>query len=189
LDLMIFHDEFDNNVNDWLIGQNSSVLADIQEGIYHLRTKGANDGLFFVKPMPIKKGQAFQFETEVLQESGLKNMAYGLVFGVDPTQQDYYALMISSNRQYIILRMERGKFREMKRWTPSKLVNGPNKPNVLGIRRVKDKLMFYINHRLVFKNRFTGMKGNEAGIVMHGKMKLQIDYFLVRNLREGESDD
>lgn len=182
IDAMLFHDSFVDNRNVWPIKATDNVVALIEDGAYQIRNKNVKDGEFLLRQMPIMAPtHPFYVEVSLTHDSGPKNMGYGLVWGVTGDRKTYYALLISANRQYTILEVRDGRFRDIKRWTESKLVLSSGKPNLLGIRLAGDLLEFHVNGRMVFKTRYIPTGGQQSGVVLYGKQKVDADHFFVRD--------
>ncbi|MEM6347470.1 MAG: hypothetical protein AAF927_26505 [Bacteroidota bacterium] len=182
IDAMLFHDSFVDNRNVWPVKATDDVVALVENGAYQVRNKNGKQGAFLLRQMPIMApSNPFYVEVALTHDSGPKNMGYGLVWGVTGDQKSYYALLISANRQYTILEVRDGRFRDIKRWTESKLVYPSGKPNLLGIRLVGDLLEFHINGRMVFKTRYIPTGGQQSGLVVYGKQKVDADHFFVRD--------
>ncbi len=179
---MLFHDSFVDNRNVWPIQATDDVVALIEDGAYQVRNKNVKQGAFLLRQMPIMSPtNPFYVEVAVTHDSGPKNMGYGLVWGVTGDRKSYYALLISANRQYTILEVRDGRFKDVKRWTESKLVYPSGKTNLLGMRRVGDLVEFHINGRMVFKTRYIPTGGQQSGVVLYGKQKVDADHFFVRD--------
>ncbi len=178
---MWFHDDFSANGNQWRITNSSKQQTEITDGSYWLRSKDADALQFFLQPIPSRDAGDFYLELAIAHEGGPSNQGYGLVWGVSDDFQSYYALLISANRKYTILRVENGRYKDIKRWTESKLVNGSGKLNQLGMYRRDDLLEFYLNGRMVFKNRYEPTPGETMGILLNGKLKLRADHFFLRD--------
>lgn len=116
-------------------------------------------------------------------------MGYGLCWAADKTHQDWYTLLISSNRQYTILRKQRGQYREIKRWTKSKLVLGQGKENVITVIQRNGTQEYYINNTRIFTSKFETTRGNQAGLLFHGTMKLEVTSFAVKYDGEEEEEE
>ncbi|MEL7532648.1 MAG: hypothetical protein AAFN10_15120 [Bacteroidota bacterium] len=179
---MLFHDSFVDNRNVWPIQATDDVVALIEDGAYQVRNKNVKQGAFLLRQMPIMAtNHPFYVEVALTHDSGPKNMGYGLVWGVSGDKKSYYALLISANRQYTILEVRDGRFKDIKRWTESKLVYSSGKTNLLGMRLVGDLIEFHINGRMVFKTRYIPTGGQQSGVVLYGKQKVDADHFFVRD--------
>ncbi|MEL6652537.1 MAG: hypothetical protein AAFQ87_17180 [Bacteroidota bacterium] len=182
INAMLFHDSFVDNRNVWPVQATDEVVSIIEDGRYQMRNKSAKGGSFLTRQMPMMAtDQPFYVEVALTHDSGPKNMGYGLVWGLSPDRKTYYALLISANRQYTILEVRDGKFRDIKRWTESKLVLASGKTNLLGIRLSGDLLEFYLNGRMIFKTRYAPTGGNRSGVVLYGKQKVDAEHFFLRD--------
>lgn len=176
---VLFAEEFDDNRHAWELRISKKIGATIEAGVFQLRGKSEYNPNFFVQPIPLKREQDFDMEMAMVQTAGAKNMGYGLTWGAKADQSDLYAFLISSNGKYTILRKERGIYSEIKPWTESKLIAKSGKPNTIRIERREDRIKYFINDKMVFQSGYILPRSQHAGILFHGTMKLEVDYFYV----------
>ena len=149
---------------------------EIKEGFYFLRGKSKSSANFHVQSVKLADESDFRVKTSIIHHSGAKNMGYGLCWGLREDMEDYYAFLISANGKYTILRMRRGRYRQIKPWTESRTVKGGKKENVLSVQRNGSLFEYFINGRKVFSSQAGPLKGSRLGILYHGTMKLEVDY-------------
>lgn len=176
---ILLEEEFEDNRNAWELRISKKIAATIEEGSFQLKGKSEFSPNFFVQAIPLRKEQDFDMEMAMVHSSGAKNMGFGLTWGAKADQTDLYAFLISSNGKYTILRKERGIYSEIKPWTGSKLIEKSGKINILRIERRGDKTKYFINKKMVFQSGYILPRSQYAGILFHGTMKLEVDYFHV----------
>ena len=176
---ILFQEDFDDNRNAWELRISKKVGAVIEGGYFHLKGKSEFSPNFFVQSLPMRMDQDFDMELGITQISGAKNMGFGLVWGAKADQQDLSAFLISTNGQYTILRKEQGQYSEIKPWTESKIINRSGKPNIIRIQKRGEKIRYLLNGKVVFHSAAPIARSQHAGILFHGTMKLEADYFRV----------
>jgi hypothetical protein len=174
---MLLEETFADNRNGWELSGLLNASAEIADGAMIVRSRSGAEGAFFTLPIPLSDSSDFDLTLALRQLSGPANMGYGLCWGARDDYQEFSVLLASSNRQYTILQMSRGRFTEVKRWTESELLEGGSKQDVLTVRRRGGQMHYLINGSPVFVARYTMPRGNRAGIVVYGASKLEVDYF------------
>ncbi|GAB4419175.1 MAG: hypothetical protein OHK0039_31330 [Bacteroidia bacterium] len=172
----LFEESFDDNSRNWPLSSIRQIDAQIEGGMYVLEGRTQATGFLFSQPLPIRVQGDFDLELAVTQRSGARNMGYGLVWGATEDERDLFSMLISSNGQYTLLRKERGLYEEIKRWTATKLIRRPGEPNLLRVSRRDSVLSYYLNDRKIFAYADEHWRGNRIGIILHGTMRLEVDY-------------
>lgn len=185
----IFVENFDDNSNQnsWALIQGRKVSSKIEEGKLMIQTSTKSAGNFILLPMPVSNGQDFDVSMTLTQTKGAKNMAYGLCWAATDTESDFMGFFLSSNGKYTLLSRKRGFFKEVKRWTESRLVNKIRRPNQLKVSKRDDVYTYFLNGQRVFASRAERMIGKEMGIALYGKMTVEVDSFSLKLIEETES--
>ncbi|MEM7371512.1 MAG: hypothetical protein AAF587_23060 [Bacteroidota bacterium] len=177
---ILLNEDFDNNARFWEITNSKRLVATIAEGSYILKGKSDFSPNFFVQPLELSKEQDFEMELKITQKSGARNMGFGLVWGAKKNQDDLFTFLISANGKYTILRKERGQYDEIKPWTEdSEVIHKSGKPNIFLIQKEGNKVRHYLNGKLLFVSGYHPPRSQHAGILFHGTMKIEVDYFKV----------
>ena len=174
-----FIDHFDDNRMTWSFPMSKKVQTRFEAGSLVLKSQYKQEGYFVLRPIQRILARDFDMEIAIRQVGGAKNMAYGLCWGSNKSHSDFSGFFISSNGQYTILNCQSNFFQEVKRWTESKSIVGQRKVNIMRVSRRGRKYEYYLNDQLVFVSHVKSMSGKEAGIVLYGKMQVEIDYFKV----------
>lgn len=179
---ILFEDEFLDSGNSWGDLDTRRCESEISDGLLKLKGKTAYSPAFLGKILNMNPEKDFFIEAKIRHTSGMKNMGFGLCWGSRTDHLDWFTFLISANGKYTILKKRREDYNEIKRWTESPIINGSNKDNVLTILKKGDRIKFYINHQLVYISNYEFFKGKKAGILFHGTMKLEVDYFVVKQM-------
>lgn len=174
---MEFIDHFDDNRHGWPEFQESNSKTWFEEEAYWIKGKSVALPIFVQVPISAVQADSFVLETVITQLDGKKNMGYGLCWGARPDRRDYYVFLISSNRKFTILRMERGRYRQIQPWTKTNLILGAKEENTLTIIRKNNIFYYLINGQRVFVGPADPLKGTLTGIIMHGTQELKVDEF------------
>lgn len=174
---MEFIDHFVDNRHQWPEFQENSRKAWFEEEAYLLKGKSVALPVFVSVDIPAILADSFVLETVITHLDGKKNMGYGLCWGARPDRRDCYVFLISSNKKFTILRMERGNYRQLQPWTKTDIIHGPKDENTLTVIR-KDNIFYYmINGQKVFVGPADPLKGTLNGVIIHGTMEIKIDEF------------
>lgn len=174
-----FVEHFEDNSQNWPVNTENNRRAEILEGAYQLKGKSTALPFFLSQPLSIIQEDSFIIEIACTQLKGKKNMGYGLCWGARPDRRDCYVFLISSNRKFTILRMERGRYRQLQPWTQTDLVEGQKSENTLSVEKSAGKYTYLINGQRVFHGPADEVKGVQCGIILHGSMELMVDEFKV----------
>ena len=170
-----FFDSFEDNRHGWPLMEEQSKAAWLEEGAYRVSGNSGALPVFVSVEMPGLEADSFSLTVSITQLDGRKNMGYGLCWGARPDRRDCYVFLISSNQKFTILRMERGKYRQLQPWTETDLIVDKKEPNVLAVTREGDRQIYFINGQRVFVGAADPLRGNLCGVLLHGKMDLAIE--------------
>ncbi len=174
-----FSDSFDDNRHAWPIIEEPAMRSWMEENSYHMEGKSRALPFFAPRPFSALDRDSFEMSVTITQLSGKRNMGYGLCWGARADRRDCYVFLISSNQKYTILRMERGGYHQLQPWTETDIVLSKKKPNTLTVRREGDSFLYFINDQRVFVGAADPLMGSLAGMILHGKMELKIDDFML----------
>lgn len=174
---MEFIDHFDDNRHQWPEFQENSRKAWFEEEAYRLKGKSVALPVFVSVNIPAIQTDSFVLETVITKLDGKKNMGYGLCWGARPDRRDCYVFLISANKKFTILRMERGNYRQLQPWTKTDLILGPKEENTLTIIRKANIFYYLINGQRVFVGPADPLKGTLSGLIIHGTLEIKIDEF------------
>lgn len=170
---------FADNQRQWPIVERQQEVSAIREG--QLRLVGRSKALpfFLGHPAPGILGSAFRIRCELSQVSGRKNMGFGLVWGARNDRRDHYALLISSNHKFTVLRRERGRYTFVTPWTETDLLRGKKELNQLEVVRIDARYLIFINGQKVYAFPAEPLKGDLLGVILHGKLEIEVDSLAV----------
>ncbi len=176
---IIFQDNFDNNVNGWIIEDNNNAALQIQTGAYIFENK-RNDNSY-VTSMRFNNFSTsdmnFGIEVSIEKISGVDSYGYGLIFGKD--SQNYYVFYIASNGHYAIAENINGITSPIIPWKKTSISNTGNSTNQLLVKKNGDITRFYINNKYVDEVSNLYYYGSTIGFVIERNQKIAIHYLTI----------
>lgn len=178
---VVFNDNFNNNLNIWLISLGSKYSIGIDNGKLNLENK-TTDPLISTKLIETKinQDQDFKLEAEIKKINGVENNSYDIVWGfVD--KQNFYSFGVSANGYYRYGKWLNGIYTPIIKWTESKYINKGNAKNKLSVMKFNNNTFeFYVNDKLVNKSPFERFTGDRQGVMLQSKMKVEVDNFFIK---------
>lgn len=181
---LIIWDEFNDNLNEWFVGENNNAPSSIEAGNYFIRLKTENTTWHrwnTVNNLHIDPNRDFVIEMFVSQVMGEDNRAYGIRWGTDSADDinASFCFFISSNGYY---RLQNGT-KVLQDWvvTPS-VIQGIDQENKLMIVRKNGITYFFVNYELVhtIKNKWdTGNMIQNIGFAIGGQITIAINELVI----------
>lgn len=178
----IFYENFytNNNSNNWSLVTSekeyeSKIIA--EKGLF-MKSK-TNNGFRQTIRIPLNLDNNFSIETIVDFKSGAKNYGHGLIWGFK-NWDNYYYFKITANGSYKIGAKTEGIYLDFAKWTESSTIDKGYKRNQIKILRVKDKMYFSINGRVIHSEDFYTFKGNNIGFDIDGKKEVLFENLIVK---------
>lgn len=182
---VIFYDDFIDNRNNWATeGTETRSNLSISNGVYYFEHLRDERSWITSNVIDISEYKDFEIETSIKKISGINNNGFGLVWGRADSQNqfDFY---ISGNGSYKVNKSESGDRHEITSWTKSSTINkGNGATNKLTIRKIEDKIKFYINDNYLIEKTFHSFFGNRIGFVIYRDQRIGIDYLSVSYLEK-----
>lgn len=174
--LMIFNEDFENNVHSWLIGAQPAFNATIQDGSYKIKHFRTSNYWCFWQHIPIHDhdfGIECVLETEIKDNKGL----FGLLWGLKDNY-NFNTLLIDSTGRAAVQSIENGLTKTIADWSDPIPFIQENKIKLM-LQRKGLKLELYINGFLIHKIEHLPFRGNHVGFLLNGQSFAQIDYLRV----------
>jgi len=165
---IVFNEDFNDNINDWLVDNNPQWAFQLKNGKYILESK--NGGSWITsKPIQVNTDLDFKIECQVEKISGVDNFGYGLIWGAKDVN-NRYDFIIAGNGQYLISKFLVPKYEAInkyKSWIFSHLITKFNSRNKLTIQKVDNKMKFFINDKVVDEIPFQPFLGPFIGFIIN----------------------
>jgi outer membrane protein OmpA-like peptidoglycan-associated protein len=174
---ILLQETFDNNHNDWTLGEGAHYSAKIENGRFILTTLEEDRGRYFTVSPFINPEADFILQASFLQKSGLTDNGIGLLWGREGNQ--YNAFQFAINGYYKVHTPE--KIDTLNKWKPCKRVKGMLEINVVRIEQKNKFVRCFINDVLVTSFPSLPFYGRGIGFVNNTKMVLEVDDFIFRH--------
>ncbi|WP_299463052.1 hypothetical protein [uncultured Microscilla sp.] len=173
-----FFDDFDNNQHGWYEFDEKEATGKIEKGqlfFSHHRTTGSWSLWNTVK---INETKNFSIEAKIRFLGGFTKHGYGIIWGANDLENKYF-FIVTSLGFYTIRKVEAGKIKDIKPWTPNVYINQGNSENTFTIKKAGNSMLFYINQELLFVSDNYPFLGDKIGFTLAHNMKIAVDYLKV----------
>lgn len=174
-----FTENFNNNRRNWSVSENKDIKTKVENGFYVMQHKRIEGSYNFWKDFAINTNADFYIETKLKQVSGVDNWGYGIVWGARGWDNSY-KFAITSNGMFKVACRKNSNYFEWQEWKISSKINPLGQNNVLAIKKIADKLYFYINNTLVYTHKFEQFFGTYTGFVLENKMSVAADFIRIK---------
>lgn len=181
-DSYIFKADFNQPDNNFPIGENDVETSYIKDGSYFLNVKDSTKSYRVYHRVPVNPAEDFAIIASVKRTNGKASKSYGICFGYKDIDNASY-FFIKDNGTFEVFKYEDGKQMILAGPSKTNLVS-PEQYNVLLIERIKDKLYFYVNYKVVATVPYYNFPEQKCGLYAVGPMEISCDYFYVRQKRE-----
>ncbi|PQJ78465.1 hypothetical protein BTO18_04335 [Polaribacter porphyrae] len=176
----MYQEEFYNQ-GTWTKGNDDIRELKVNNGKYYFQHK-KNEGSRHIttRSFTIDFNRNFEIETSILKVSGVQD--YGMSFLFDyKDSNNYTEFGITSTGYYRVAETNSGTYRNIKSWTSSSSVKKGNyATNKLTIKKIGNRITFYVNNAYMYGMDFKSFKGNKLGFLLYKNQKVAIDYFRVK---------
>lgn len=177
---VVFFDDFNNNKNNWTVGDNKNESARIDSGFYYLTAVGHAYGE--AQEVKINWHKDFEIETRIKilgGNSDHKNY-YSMLFWGRDAMNGYYFTFAKDG--FASVEQCDGKNQSdciTSGKSLQKTTLNPEGFNVYTIRKTGNRYFFFINRTQFYQMPFTPFFGNLIGFGAGRKVSLAIDYLKV----------
>ncbi|MEM1135721.1 MAG: TIR domain-containing protein [Bacteroidota bacterium] len=178
----IFIDDFSDNRNDWeKEGSSRKNIVNIENGYFAFERTTLKDGWEY-KDIAIDFEKDFEIEASIKIVRGVQNNSYTIDFGHNA--DEYNTFGFSGDGYYVVRSYFEEEWHNFKSWVKSNIVK-KNDYNKLTIRKIDDKLYFFINEKMVHTMPFEKENwfGNNIGFSVQDTSLMHVDYLYVSQLK------
>ena len=147
---VVLTDSFDDNVNAWVVGQQTGEYADIDfaiaNGVYHWEATPHQGFVWWSHPT-IPSVTDFYFTADIRQINGPANSYVGLVLRVDENG-NYYLFSLRNTGEYSFDEYYNGEWLSLIRWTTSPAIRVDN-TNHVEVTADGRRFSFFVNGQWV----------------------------------------
>ena len=173
----VIDEDFDNNNNGWDISNTEEATTKISNGKYMANISSGIYWLDRLQNLTIDESRDWVMESEMIKKSG--SVGYGLTWGGD-NGGGRFNFYITSEKTFTISRWKNYSVTTYYSSTSSTYIKGDGITNKLTVKKVDDKISFYINDNYIaqienepFFGKYFGFYGNS------GALKIEVDNFKV----------
>ena len=170
----IMDEDFDNNTNNWLLGNLKDNSTYLSKGSLHIESKNEYTVPSFIK-YKINTGNDFIIESTMKLKYGNSDYGYGIIWGFK-NWGNYHYFKISSDGHYRIETHFDGlKIKHSEGWKSSDFIRKDFSWNKLQINKYDNKLIFSINGNIIESIDFLDFLGNRIGFIVGPNREIEID--------------
>lgn len=182
-DTYVFKTDFKADEKSFSIGEKEAEKSYIKDGMYFLHVKDSMKSYRVYYEMLVNPDMDFVLSASIKFVTGQSDKTFGICYGYKDIDNAAY-FTISNSGTFRIYGYEKGAFKSLVRTSPTKELNKPGELNVLLIERIKDKLYFFINYKMVATLPYKDFAGTNYGLVANGIVEMACDYFYIKQKRE-----
>ncbi len=171
---VIFFDNFTDNRNNWDELHNRVMTIKIRNGKYVITHRRMRGLLTSVKSIPSVKAKNIGIKTTIDKHLGVNNHGYGLIWGWKD-RNNYCVFLVSGNGEYQIGAKQNGIYRQITPWRHSNVIHRNNKTNTLEIKKIGDKLYYFINQQYITNTPFIRPGGNKVGFIVNRNISIAVE--------------
>ncbi|MCF7792515.1 MAG: hypothetical protein K9N09_01150 [Candidatus Cloacimonetes bacterium] len=181
----LLYDTFEDNSEEWPLGDNEDYLLKIENGKLIFRHKNTEGSYYIWQWSCLNGDEPFLIESTMNHTAGAENYGFGLLWGLD-NAENYFTFNITDNGYYRIGRKKEGEWHAYVDWTQSSRINTNGIRNSLQLEKEGDKIKFYINGSYVDQIDFETIFADGVGFVIWGDQTIEIDHLTVKGSGDWE---
>lgn len=179
----IFFDDFNDNKNNWTIGDNKRASTSIENGFYYLRSLGHAYGEAARVKIDSRKDFEIQTRVKILSGNADHRGYYSMLFWGREAMDGYYFTF--SKDGFVSVQICSGKNQRdclVKSGSLQKTALNPDDFNIYTIRKTGKTYSFFVNGSQFYTMPFSPFFGDLIGVGAGRKISLAIDYLKVTYL-------
>ncbi len=171
---IVYHDDFSDNRNAWLLPNDTYNQTSISNGEYRIQHQGPLNN--YITQYINQLDHHSDFSLSVEFNSKKPGSKYGLIWGsIDEANANYFYIQ---NIQYSISRVRKGKASEIK--SPSASIRIKLDKNVLQIDKKGTEIHYLINGHPVYKESIEHLQGKSFGFCASGNSTVSVRDFSIK---------
>ncbi|MEQ9303766.1 MAG: caspase family protein, partial [Marinoscillum sp.] len=171
-------ESFNNNQNNWLVGDRARTNAQIVNGKFYLESKRA--GYNYSRRTEegyLRSGQDYEITIQIRQVKGTNTRGYGLEWGGNSLDNSFYEFWLRSDGFFSIDRFDDSSrsFHDYVPWTYSAAIS-TNDFNTLKVSKNGDQMTFSINGVQVHQMNAPPILGSEVGFIAPPLGAIEVEF-------------
>jgi tetratricopeptide (TPR) repeat protein len=171
---LIAREEFANRGAGWDEADTETYAQRIENGRYLIIRRVADGRISTWNRFAVDPDSSFFIECAIEKLSEGDEGAYGLIWGFEKPDSSF-VFMLSPRGYYLYGKWVDGNLNRLIDWTASGLVHRDGKRNLLAVKRYRERLEFFVNHRLVAEAPFEPLRGANIGFQAWNLISVAID--------------
>lgn len=182
---VLFFDDFDDNQNEWGVGETDVSKKSIENGQFIMSTKDGSTSATWCNKISIDPFRDFEIEVKVKAESTDESKSFGFFWGRNRHHRFYQGLKFKSSGQLWVGRYLHKKFRNDFPYTAVEAFQKSDF-NVFKVKKEGPMISFFVNDMKFYEEPFRGFFGNKVGFLYRNTMI--VDYIKVSYLSAAYQD-
>jgi hypothetical protein len=192
----VFIENFNDNSNNWSVGENDERLAKLENGQYEITClKESSQHLFWHKVVNLVEGWDFQIESKIKITQSDDNSYYdkycGLIWGhkkISIGNNNFFNFKFNVKNGF---RINDNESNTVDDWSDyyetSNYINSIGNYNTITIRKYNNRYYFFINGEKVLEHQFKTFYGENIGFSIRYNTTCQIDYLYINKIGKTKS--
>lgn len=183
----LLEESFDNNNKNWQLLHDEMGLGFIENGVFQLACIEEEAACTqWIPKLKINTNWNFNISVETNWIDGISDATYEIEWGMDDNETHSFSFGITADGRYQYSIFENDAWTNIIPLTPSEYIykNGKNK---IGIQKIGDKYLFFINDKKVNEAPFQQFFGHKMSLVIWGKQLVHFDQIKVGYLHNVKS--
>ncbi len=179
----ILNEQFNNNLNGWVLPVDSYWSSDIFGGQYLFSNSAYGFFVFdYIEVSDLNQNNDFSIELDVALNSFLTSSIAegGLIFG-DISQSKFLEFVIIKNNYFAIRTYNNGIWNNWKEPTYSAFINNEDNWNKLKVEKTGSSYTFYINEYQVFTHAYETFTDDYVGLIIADYCGATFDNLKIEN--------
>jgi len=178
------YDDFDSG-SGWEIASNADYTTDYVDGAYRMVVFTPNYEIWSTDPRTEALTDQV-IEVDVRRVAGPEDNDFGVVFRVQPGNDEFYMFALSSDGYFTVQRREAGEWTDLQPWTKNAAIMGGEATNHVRIEAIGSFLRFVVNGEalaIIEDATFAGGRvGFSAGTFAAGGAQIEFDNLQIVSL-------
>ncbi|MCE3225882.1 MAG: putative outer membrane protein precursor, OmpA family [Bacteroidetes bacterium] len=165
------------------IGEDDIKNTYVEDGAYYLKLKDATQNYRVYYEVLLDPEKDYSVLTNLMCVEGDSKKWFGMTFGYKDIDNGSY-FVIRGDGKFQVFKYSKGKKSMLidKGETPH--ITSAGKYNVLSVQKMKDKLYFFINYKMVATIPYYDFPANKFGLYVSGLQTIASDYFYVKQKKD-----
>ncbi len=173
----IYNEQFNDNRNDWYLGNKIKTNSVIANGVFHFQSKVSDMPFIRYQKINISEVESFEIKIKIKQTEGAN--AYGLRWG--GSKDSSHVFYLDNTGRYSIGKCSKHDYTEPLQWQGTETIK-PDDFNTLKVRKERSSLSYFINNELITTHKFKTIFGDRIGFIVPYASKIEIDYLTIYSL-------